>query len=169
MLHDPKRRQRQRRSASAAPDFSVQEESLFQVVDHLPPLFVRFANAHATAPLDIDWQGLMRLAASGGLVVVTARYHDTVVGICISVLTRPLMYRSTLYGTTIAIWLEPPYRAGLNGYRLARASKQALERRGCQRLFIAANQERLARLFERLGYCYSEHSYVSETHAGLSL
>src|SRR5215469_12806244 len=95
--HALKQQPRPSRSTDAPPEFSVQEEPFFQLVDELPPLFSRYAEL-AKAPVDIDWQGLMNLALAGQLKVVTARYGDALVGFCISILSRPLMYKSTLYG-----------------------------------------------------------------------
>jgi hypothetical protein len=151
------------------PEFQVAEESLIEIADQLPAIFVRYGNEHANAPLDVDWQTMFRMSATGMLRLVVARHNKQLVGFCLNLLTRPIMYKSTLYGTTVATWLDKPYRYGLNGYKLLKTNRDLLESWGCQRMFIATDKERLGTVFERLGYKYSEHSFMRQSDAGLSV
>lgn len=167
MLHDPKRRQRRRLLESVPPEFTVQEEPFLKIVDELPPLFVRFGKAHAKSSVDVDWQGLMRMAASGTLRVVTARHRGLLVGFCLTILSYPLMYKSTLFGSTFAVWLDKSHRFGMNGYRLLRRNKEYLLEWGCQKAYIATDIPRLGKVYERLGYSLDEYHYVSMGDAKL--
>lgn len=164
MLHDPKRHRRRRHSETASPEFTIQEEPFLKIVDELPPLFVRYGKENGKAPVDPDWQGLLHMAAGGMLRMTTARYGETLVGFCLNILSRPVMYKTTLFGTTFAVWLDKPYRYGMNGLKLVRRNKELLIEWGCDRLYIATDKDRLGKVFERLGYRYDESHYVSVPH-----
>lgn len=167
MLHDPKRRRHRKRSESAQPKFTIQEESFLKIVDELPPIFMRYGVENGKAVVDPDWQGMMHMAATGQLRMVTARYGDILIGFCLNILSRPLMYKTTIFGTTFAVWLDKPYRWGLNGLKLVRRNKELLLEWGCQRLYIAAENPRLGKVYARLGYRFEEAHYVSEADAEL--
>ena len=161
MLHDPKRRLRRRPSESAAPEFTLQAESLLKIVDELPPLFVLYGKEHAKSPIDPNWSALLPMAANGVLRTFTARYGGALVGFAFSVVGPHLMHASTPHGITNAIWLSPAYRQGLNGYRFLKGNRDYLLQIGCKRLYIGFDIEhqRQAVLYKRLGYKLEEMSF----------
>jgi GNAT superfamily N-acetyltransferase len=156
---------RPRPSATAAPKFTVQPELLADVAGELPPLFVRYGKEIDKAPADPDWQGLLRMTAVDMLKLVTARFGGTLVGFCFSNIGRHIMYKSTPHGITFAVWLDPAYRTGWNGYRLLRFNRDFLHEIGCKRLCLATDvgNPRLGKIYERLGYKLDELSYASMT------
>src|ERR1700740_565016 len=93
----PARRRLPKPSASAAPEFTIQAESLIEIAGELPSLLVRYGKEHAKAPVDPDWQGMLRMTAAGTLRVVTARWNGALVGFCFSVVGPHLMYKSTCH------------------------------------------------------------------------
>ena len=170
MLREKPSRRRRKLSAIGRPEFVVQEEPLLQFVDELLPLAIRFGQEKAIAPVDPDWQGMLRMAATGSLRFVTARYDGVLVGFCANVLSLPMMYRSTPVGTTLAVYLDRSYRFGWNGYRLLRRNKRYLEQWGCRHCHISTDDPRLGKIYQRLGYCELERHYVSKINgSGFSL
>ena len=166
MQHARLPRQRPRRSARAAPDgFVVGEQSLFDIIDELPPLFILYGQEHPRVTIAPDWQHLMRMYAQGILRVMTARYNGALIGFAFSVVGPTIMTRTTLQGITVAIWLDPAYRQGRNGYNLLKANRDMLLSIGCKRLFVSADvaHQRQAVLYRRLGYKFEEASYAYDS------
>ena len=145
-----------------APKFTVQPEELLAVAGELPPLFVRYGREINKAPADPDWEGLLRMTAVGMLKLVTARFDGALVGFAFSNIGRHIMYKSTPHGITFAVWLDPAYRTGWNGYRLLRFNRDFLHEIGCKRLCLSteSSNPRLGKVYERLGYKFDELSYA---------
>lgn len=118
-------------------------------------------------PLDPDWDALLRMTAMGTLKVVTIRFEERLVGFILNVVMPTLFYKSTIHGTTIAVWIEPAYRIGWFPIRLLRQNVEYLKGWGCRRLFIAADvgykEGRMASIFRRIGYELHETTYKMVT------
>ena len=167
MLHDPRRRQPPRRSASAPLELTIQEDPFLAILDEVAPLFARYGQESGKAAVDPNWQGMMQMATIGMLRMVTLRQGGMLIGFCLNLLSRPIMYKTTLFGTTVCVFIDKPFRFGMNGLKLLRRNKELLLEWGCQRLYLATPEPRMAKVFERLGYRFEETHYVSEADAGL--
>jgi GNAT superfamily N-acetyltransferase len=123
---------------------------------------VRYGAELYKAPLDPDWQGLFRMTAVGMLKLITARFDGLLVGFACTNIGQHLMFKSTPHGITFAVWLDPAYRTGGNGYKLLRFNRDFLLGLGCKRLCIStdARSPRLGKVYERLGYKFDELSYA---------
>lgn len=159
MLHDPKQRRLRKRLAAGSLEFAV--EPLSKIASELPPLIARFGETHAPLPPDPDWRQLLNLAAGGGLVFVTARSNSELVGFAMANVGPHVLYHTTKHGWITAIWLEPEYRGGLNGYRLLLTIIETLKNLGCKRLYVwrQIGDRRLHKLFGRLGFRMEEVAY----------
>jgi GNAT superfamily N-acetyltransferase len=163
MLQDRKRRLRRERSVTAAAlRFAV--EPLSQAANELPPLIARFSETHSPLLPDPDWRSLLNLSASGGLIFVSARHDNTLVGFTTSLVGTHNFYAGTKHGWITAIWLEPDFRNGWSGYHLLQHTLDALRDVDCRRAYVARQigDRRLNVLFRRLGLKMEEVSYAVE-------
>jgi GNAT superfamily N-acetyltransferase len=154
-----------RPSASVAPELTAQEESFLKIADELPPLFVRcgreFPRVEGVVS-DPNWPMMFRMAAAGGLRVVTARDASSLVGFAFNIVGPHLMYKNVCYGITNAIFLDKPYRFGWFPVKFLRHNLDCLREWGVKETFIARDVAnlRLGKVFERLGYKAVEVGYT---------
>lgn len=160
-------RRRPRPSASVAPKpgLTIQAESLYEIANELPPLFVRYGQEFKKVEgviSDPDWSQLFRMTAAGTLKVTTARDKGTLIGFAFSVVGPHLMYKNTCHGITIAVWLDKAYRFGWFPLKFLRRNLELLKEYGVKRAAIArdAMTPRLGVVYERLGYRVDEVSYA---------
>jgi hypothetical protein len=135
------------------------------IVDELPPLFVRYGREFPRVEgvtADPNWPQMLRMAAAGGLKIVTARSGDTLVGFAINIIGPHIMYRGTCFGITNAIFLEKAYRFGWFPIKFLRHNITCLKEWGVVETFIARDvaNTRLGKVFERLGYKPVEVGYT---------
>lgn len=125
----------------------------------LRPLLVRHWNEialdKAAVPLDVDEARYRILDEGGNLVIITARDGVRLVGYVVAILSSHLHYASTLFGAIDVFWLDPAYRAGVNGIRLFTELELELKRRGVRKMIgqtkLGAGRD-VSRLFEYLGW-----------------
>jgi GNAT superfamily N-acetyltransferase len=148
-------------STTAAPlELTIQAEAFGKISAELPPLFARVDVAKF--PVDPDWAQLLRMAISGNLTAITARYNSLLVGVAISVIGPALMNKALLQAVTTLIWVDPAYRRGWFGMKFIKANRDTLVELGAKRLCIshAPKDRRLAAVYRRAGYRLDEISYV---------
>ena len=102
-------------------------------------------------PMCPDVAGYEALERSGKLVCIVARERGVMVGYSLFVVQKHLHY-STLCGFEDSYFLTASKRQGLAGYRLIRATLDAIWARGCQRAYFMTKEfASVSALFERLG------------------
>jgi GNAT superfamily N-acetyltransferase len=151
---------RPERSDPAAPDLQV--EGLEEAASDLLPLLVRYHRELAseeTPPLDPDWQALLRGAALGQVMLVTARHEGVLVGFALSVLYTHCFHRTVAHAQTHE-WLDPAYRVGPFGLEFLKFNAEMLREKGAKRAYIATGNERVGKVYERAGYRFEEAAYV---------
>jgi L-amino acid N-acyltransferase YncA len=136
------------------------------VTDLLQAHWDELAVNKTEAPLAPDWNKLIALEDQGLYRVWAARDGKTLVGyIGWWVYPHP-HYRHTLHAIDDLYMLSPPYRRGLNGYRMFTTSIDALRELGVKRCMMHSKvhfqTERggLRRLFERLGFTHTDELWV---------
>ena len=137
-------------------------EALEEAVGDLLPLFVRYHReiAPEDAPaLDPDWQGLLREAAFGRVLLVTARHEEALVGFALNMLYMHVFHRAVAHAVTHQ-WLDPAYRVGLFGLDMLKRNLVLLREKGVRRAYIATASEPVGKLYERAGYSFIEAAYV---------
>jgi GNAT superfamily N-acetyltransferase len=148
------------RSDPASPDLQV--EGLEEAAADLLPLLVRYHRELATEDtpaLDPDWQALLRGAALGQVMLVTARHAGALVGFALSVLYTHCFHRTVAYAQTHE-YIDPAYRVGLFGVVFLKRNADLLRERGVKRAYIATGNERIGKVYERAGYRFEEACYV---------
>jgi GNAT superfamily N-acetyltransferase len=144
----------------AAPD--IQVEGLDAAAGDLAPLLARYHRELAredTPALDPDWQALLRGAAFGQVVLVTARHEGALVGFALSVLYTHCFHRTVVYAQTHE-WIDPAYRGGLFGLTFLKFNAERLKAMGVKRAYIATGNARIGKVYERAGYAFEEAGYV---------
>jgi hypothetical protein len=140
----------------------IQVEGLEEALTDLLPLLVRYHKELAvegTPDLDPDWPALLRAAAFGGVLLVTARHEGALVGFALNVLYAHVMHRSVAHAQTHE-WLDPAYRIGAFGLSFLRENLSLLRGKGVKRAYIATPNERVGKVYERAGYAFAEAAYV---------
>lgn len=145
-----------------SPELTIQPERFDAVADELPPLFARYGEELGKDATDPDWGKLFRMAIDGTLYVVTLRDKGNLVGFAITLVGPHLMYKSVVYGITLAIFIDKPYRHGWTGLKFLAKNRDILRECGCKRISIGedATQRSLTKVFERAGYELAERLYV---------
>jgi len=147
-------------SAGASPD--IQVESLGDAASEFVPLLVRYYRELAipdTPPLDPDWQGLLREETFGRVLFVTARHEQALVGFALNVLYTHVFHRAVPHAQTHE-WIDPAYRVGLFGLEFLKRNIELLREKGIARAFIATSNERISKVYERVGYTFNEAVYA---------
>lgn len=106
------------------------------------------------APLDPDWDELLRRDREGKIAIWTAHVEETLAGFIMFYLTPHLFYKSTLMAMDGGHYLAPGFRgAGRLGYAMWRSAGVALEERGVKVIMAHDNAARpLLPFFLALGY-----------------
>jgi hypothetical protein len=159
MPHAIALRRRPKPSATAAPEIGV--ESLYAIASELPPLLARWGREFKDEA-DLDWQQLLRMAATDTLRITTARDAGVLIGFAFNIVGAHLIFKSTRYGITNMVWIDQAYRRGWFPLTFLRANLDMLREAGCQQTCIAhkAVTPRLGKVYQRLGYRLDELSYV---------
>lgn len=143
----------------------MQEESFIAISDEMLPLVERFGRELGKVTVAPDWLGLFRMTASGVLRTTTARYDGALVGFALNIVGPHLLYHTTTFGITNAMWLDRAYRGGWQGYKFLRANRDNLKTWGATIAYIARDltkgDDRLEAVYRRLGYQPDELMYMA--------
>ena len=109
-----------------------------KLINDIKPLIVRHYEEIALhkeyIPLDPDWGRYEKLATMNGLLIVTARDEDKLVGYSVFYISPMMHYKSTISASNDIIWLAPEYRKGMTGVRLIKESERALKELGITKI-----------------------------------
>lgn len=112
-------------------------------------------------PMSPDVHFFTALDAAGALQVLTARHRGRMVGYFLTVVRPHTHYSSILCGFEDSYFLTACWRKGLTGVRLIKANEAALRARGVKKVFVMTKSFKdLGRLYERLGYVNTDHTYA---------
>lgn len=105
-------------------------------------------------PLDVDEARYSHLSATGGLVIVTLRDDARLVGYIAAIVSTHLHYASTLCGFLDVFWLDPGYRAGINGIRMFTELETVLKAMGVKKMIgqTKLGDLDMSKMFEYLGW-----------------
>ncbi len=125
------------------------------------------ANADASIPMNIDWDGYRQLETAGLEVCVAARRGGRLIGYAVYLVFPNLHYRGWIMGDSDVFYLEPEDRRGWVGINLFRAVHAALKAKGVDevvqrvKLHVKPGRGRstLGPLFRFLGYRAVETTY----------
>ena len=109
---------------------------------------------------DVDFDAYSKIESAGKLEVYTARENGTLIGYTLWFISRHLHYKNSLTATSAAVFMNPKYRKGLQGYKLIKWSIEKLKSRQIQRILISVKPTLdFGKLLERLGASYFEKTY----------
>lgn len=134
-------------------------EDFRELFEKLEPLLERhwreIALDQERVPLAVDYARYRQFAASGHLAMIGAWDSGKLVGYIAAIVSTHLHYASTLFAAIDVFWLDPAYRAGLNGLRLFTELEAELKRRGVVKMIgqtkLAADKD-VSKLYEYLGW-----------------
>lgn len=153
--------------ASVQPDIKV--EALEEVAKELPPLLQRYWRELGPSefPIDPDWQSLMRQSAMGQVMVVTVRHEGIMVGFAVNLFYFHVTFRTVPHAMILWVWLDPAYRVGMLANKFLKKNLDFIEEKfeaskleGPKAVYLATPNERAAKLYERLGFKFSEAVYM---------
>lgn len=106
------------------------------------------------APLDVDWEELLRRDRLGSFAVWAARADKTLAGFVSFYLEPHVFYRTTLFAVDAGHYLSPGFRDNSRiGFRMWRTACAALEERGVKVIMAHDNADRpLMPFFLALGF-----------------
>lgn len=112
-------------------------------------------------PLDVNYDGYVRLEAAGVLRTFTVRLRGALVGAAVFFVSPSMHYGGTKWASSDVIWIRPDMRRPLLGYRLLKFAEDAMQREGVTVLRMGAQLARpeLGRLLVYMGYNAAEVHY----------
>ena len=146
-------------SGPAAPEFGW--ERFHAIAHELPPLFrehwAELALNRDVIPLAPDWDRYYAMDVEGVLRVLTIRVPSgQLVGYVFLLVTTPLHYKSTLFGSVDMFWMDPVYRQGWTGVRLFKRLIADARTMGVVHLSLHTKihfmDNRVSKLLHRLGF-----------------
>lgn len=141
-------------------------EPWLEVEDEILPKMRRNAEeayADIDAEIYVDRDFYRRCAASGTLLVITARSAGAIVGYCLFHVYHHWHFKALLAASSDAYWVEPSWRVGFSwvGLRMLKYAMEVLKLAGV-RLVTANAPGRSAVLFEKLGFREFETNMLLE-------
>lgn len=111
--------------------------------------------------LEPDWSRYEDLANSGKLHIVTVRDDGELIGYYISIISKGLHYKNTVYGINDILLLKPEYRNAGVGKGLFEYAEDLLKKEGVTVMTVhMKSYQPFDKLCEHLGFDYAERLYT---------
>lgn len=143
---------------------TYQVERWSDLINEFKPLFekhwLEVDNEREAIPLDVDWEGYARIDLANMLCVVTCRDSDSeekLIGYCITIISYPLHYRTTLHAVVDVYYVSPEYRKSGVGLNLFTFTEGVYKQMGVKNI-VTSTKSYLnhSKLFEAMGYTNNE-------------
>lgn len=111
--------------------------------------------------LEPDWERYAELDRAGKLHIVTVRDDGELIGYYITLITKGLHYKNTVYGMNDILLLKPEYRNAGVGKNLFQFAEDLLRQEGVTVMTIHMKAyQPFDALCEKLGFDYAERLYT---------
>jgi len=144
---------------------TYQQEDLSDIKFEIQPLLYQhwqeIAMYKDKIDLEPDWARYDELAESGKLHIVTVRDDGELVGYYVTVITKGLHYKNTVYGINDILLLKPEYRNLGVGKNLFKFAEDLLRMEGVTVMTVhMKSYQPFDALCENLGFDYAERLYT---------
>ena len=147
-----------------ATDLSVIREATIEDIPALVEMGMRFAQSEAYKHIlrdnPVQFESMARmLITSESSVMLVLEKNGHVEGM-IGMLCTPHFLSGDMFAGEVCWWINPEHRG--NGVRLMKSAEDWSREHGATSIQMVAPNERVGRLYERLGYKLTEMSYQKQ-------
>lgn len=135
-----------------------QEEPVtYSLLEELTPMLEQHWEEVAVnkdrVPLDINYDGYVKLYNSGILKLFTVRNEVELIGYYATMLVNHFHYKSTLFAMNDVVYVKPEYRGKLAGYKLLKFAEDKLKEYGVDVVSVHIKLTHdFSPMMERMGY-----------------